>query len=154
MGKLKITHSVSAPIDKVWASWNDFGGNYKFNPNLYYSHILNGSVETGLGAARKCNMKDGKNWVSEEIVNYVSGESMTIKVTGGSMPLKEMVGTISVHEINDSLTEVALSMTFTSKGGFMGMLMMPMIKMLLKRTLKKIFVANEKYVLYGITVNI
>ncbi len=154
MAKLKITHRVSAPTDEVWESWNDFGGNYKFNPNLSYSHLLDGSTETGLGATRKCNMKDGRNWVSEEVINYVSGKSMTIKVTGGTMPLKEMVGTISVHKINNSLTEVALNMTFIPKDGFMGILMMPMMKIMFKRMLKKVFVANEKYVLYGTTVNI
>jgi uncharacterized membrane protein len=47
---------VNAPIDQVWASWDKFGDIQDFNPNLNSSKLLTGSISTGVGAKRQCDL--------------------------------------------------------------------------------------------------
>jgi hypothetical protein len=53
MATLTVSKQVDASVQDVWATWEDFGNIYKFNPVLKHSHLLSDSSEpTGVGSER------------------------------------------------------------------------------------------------------
>jgi hypothetical protein len=54
MAKLTLTKKIQAPIEKVFATWNDeYADIYKFSPGLSHSKFLeNSPVPSGKGALR------------------------------------------------------------------------------------------------------
>ncbi len=150
MQTIKIQKIVNAPVDKVWASWDDFGNIYKFNPNVDKSHILSSSgVSQGRGARRECELNDGKNWLREKIVDYIPGRKMTIDVYEASLPLKTMSATIELRAITDQQTEVRMSTSFEPKMGILGKLMAPLMKRKFHPMLAALLDGNAAYVENG-----
>lgn len=146
MAKVTVARTVNAPIEQVWASWDDFGEIYKFNPNLNSSHLLEGSRPTGQGAKRQCNINDGKNWIREEVLEYVPNQHMKINIYDGTMPLKQAVATIQFKQVNVSHTEVMMTMEFEPKMGLLGQLMVPMMKPKFKGMLNALLKGNDAFV--------
>ncbi len=146
MHTISVRKIINAPVDQVWESWDDYGNIFEFNPQIRSSHVLSSSKnKTGKGARRECNFVDGKNWVREEIVDYVSGQKMTINVYDGSMPLKSMVATIECRDIANSKTEVCMTATFEPKMGFVGQLIAPLMKRQFKSMLAEVLQGNADY---------
>ncbi len=142
---------INAPVEEVWASWNDFGDIYKFNPSINASRLLGGDA-TGIGARRHCDLKDGKNWVRERIVDYVPSKRMTIDVYESSMPIKAMTATLTFRSITDVKTEVAFTAEFEPKMGFLGKLMAPLMKRQFRPMLASMLDGNADYVENGVLV--
>jgi len=40
MAEISLSKTVNAPAGQVWASWDDFGNIYKFNPGIAASKLL------------------------------------------------------------------------------------------------------------------
>ena len=70
MTKVSVTKTIDAPLEKVFATWNDeYGDIYKFSPGLSHSQLLeNSPAPSGKGALRHCDLKDGKNWLHERLL--------------------------------------------------------------------------------------
>jgi len=150
MAKITASRTVDASIATVWNSWDDFGNIYKFNPNLKFSKIVGGTPERGLGSERQCDLKDGKNSVTEKIVGYEHHKHITIEVTGGSLPLKSAIATTKFQSLGQNKTEVTLEMDFVAKWGFLGFLLTPLMKLAFKVLLNNALKANDEYVTQGI----
>jgi len=148
MAKVKVSRIVDASMETVWNSWDDFGNIYKFNPNLKFSKIIGGTPDRGLGSERQCDLKDGKNWVTEKIVGYEHHKNMVIEITGGSMPLKSGIASTRFRSLGQNKTEVSLEMEFVAKG-FFGFLLTPLMKPTFKFLLNRALKANEEYVTHG-----
>lgn len=147
MQTINIRKIVNAPIENVWASWDDFGNIYKFNPGVDESRLLGGDGTThGRGTRRECELADGKNWVREKIVDYVPGKKMTIDVYEASLPLKTMVATIELRPISAQQTEVQMTTSFEPKMGFLGKLMAPLMKRRFQPLLAALLDGNATYV--------
>lgn len=146
MAKVTVNRTVNAPIEKVWASWDNFGEIYKFNPNLQHSHLIQGSQSTGKGAKRQCDINDGKNWIREEVIEYVPHNKMKIDIYEGTMPLKKAIATLDFKQINKNKTEVTMIMEFEPKMGILGKLMVPMMKSKFKGMLNALLAGNEAFV--------
>lgn len=153
MANVTVNRTISAPIETVWASWDDFGGIYKFNPNLNHSRLLEGSKSTGQGAKRQCDINDGKNWIREEVVGYVPGRSMKINIYDGTMPLKQAIATLNFKRLGAERTEVTMSMSFEPKMGLLGKAMIPMMKPKFKGMLNNLLAGNDAYVTQGQLAN-
>lgn len=142
---------VNAPVEEVWESWDDFGNIDKFNPSINASRLLGGDA-TGIGARRECDLKDGKNWVRERIVDYVPSKRLRIDVYETSMPIKKMVATLTFRSIADNQTEVAFTAEFEPKMGFLGKLMAPLMKRQFRPMLASMLDGNADYVESGVLV--
>lgn len=151
MQTIKIEKIVNAPIDEVWASWDDFGNIYRFNPSISASRLL-GEDPTGNGARRECDMKDGKNWVRERIVDYVPLKKMRIEIYESSMPIKTMLATVALRAISDETTEVEFTAEFEPKMGWLGKLMAPLMKRQFRPMLASMLDGNADYVEKGVVV--
>lgn len=146
MANVTVTRLVAAPVDAVWAAWDDFGNIAAFNPNLAASRSLPGSAATGEGATRQCDLKDGKNHIRERIVEYVPHDRMVVDIYEGTMPLKRAVATIALRPEGAGRTRIVMAMDFSSKFGPLGAIMVPMMKPQFRRMLQALLDGNAAYV--------
>ncbi len=151
METINVKKVIDAPVEKVWESWDDFGNIYKFNPGINASRLL-GEDSTGIGAKRECDLKDGKNWVRERIVEYVPLKKMRISIYESSMPIKTMTATVTFRSIGDAKTEVDFTAEFEPKMGFLGKLMAPLMKRQFRPLLASMLDGNAEYVERGVLV--
>lgn len=153
MATVTVEKEVNAPLSRVWQSWNDFGNIYKFNPNLKHSKLLKNSPETGLGARRQCDIKDGKNWIREKVIDYVPEQKLVIDIYEGTMPLKTAIATFHFKPMASERTHMEMTMDFVPKMGLLGKLMIPMMKPKFKQMLGLLLEGNAQYVTTGKLAN-
>lgn len=145
MAQVSVAKIIDAPIANVWATWDAFGDIYKFNPGVRRSRLLENSAETGLGAKRQCDLTDGKNYVREEIVEYIPQKRMKIRIIGGTMPMKCADAIISFSAHKSHTTRVQFDMNFEPRPGLLGRMMVPMMKVMMRKSIIRILAANDGY---------
>lgn len=149
MAKVSLTRIIDAPLDRLWASWDDFGAIYRFNPNLKGSFVLEGSARTGLGAERQCDLSDGKNYIQERIVEYAPHRRLVIDIYNGTLPLKSATASFDLKSLGPNRSEVTMTMEFTPKFGVVGKLMIPMMKPQFRKLLGRLLDGNKAFVERG-----
>ncbi|KAJ55845.1 hypothetical protein ACMU_08715 [Actibacterium mucosum KCTC 23349] len=152
MASFETSITVNAPVSQVWASWDDFGNIYRYNPNLNGSHLINDSADTGLGAERRCDLADGKNHILERVIAYQPEKLMKIDIYDGTVPIKRAFGTLTFKPVGADCTRVDFAFEFTPKMGLLGKLMAPLMKRQLRGGLESLLAANKAYVETGETV--
>lgn len=150
MAKVTVTQIVNAPLENVWASWDDFGNIADFNPNLKSSHLLKNGIESGVGAKRQCDLADGKNYIREKIVEYVPQQKIVIDIYEGTMPLDSAIATLDFGRTGDGQTRVVMTMRFKPKFGLLGALMVPMMKAQFSKMLQRLLDTNASHVEQGL----
>ncbi len=138
MSKVTVSRNLSIPADRAWEVLADFSGIHRFHPAVEHSPLL-GEQNGGLGAERRCDFYDG-NSVTERVIGWEDGKSMTIEVTEGSMPLACAEGTLSV-EPRGTGSRVTMAMVYKPKYGPFGaimdtLMMRPNFRKLLARVLE------------------
>lgn len=153
MPQFTLIKTVNAPLDKVWASWDDFANIDVWNPNITESYLLSGSEgATGIGTKRHCDMPGGKHFVRENITKYELNKRIELEVYETSMPMKKMVIDTVLTSISRYQTEVTQTTTFEMKMGIFGKLMGLMMKKQFRVMMQKLLDANADYVERGVTV--
>ena len=137
---------VNAPIEQVWASWDRFGDIKAFNPNLRASSLLSGSVATGVGAKRRCDLSDGKTSIFEEIVDYAPQEHMTVVLFDGNVPIKRGTIRIDLESVSSNQTRLLVNAEFQMKFGVLGKLMGVFAKSQLASSFDRLLEGNAQYV--------
>lgn len=154
MAKVTVNRKIKAPLKEVWASWDDFGNIYKFNPALKHSKLLETrKADSGIGTQRHCDMADGKNWVEEEITEYQHEKKIKLIIFKGSMPLKTAAATIEFRKNGAKETEIDFTMEFSPKFGLLGQLMVPLMKPQFKKMIDGMLDGNDRFVTQGILAN-
>ncbi|MXU66671.1 SRPBCC family protein [Oceanomicrobium pacificus] len=146
MATITVSRIVNAPVAEVWRSWDDFGTIDLFNPHLSRSFLLDEGAATGLGAKRQCDLKDGKNYIREEITAYVPERVMEIDIYDGTMPLRSAVARIEFEPLGPNRTEVQFTMRFTPKFGAIGRMMVPLMKRQFSKMLGDLLDGNAGYI--------
>ena len=153
MPSVTLQRVINAPVEEVWAAWDDYAHIDKFNPNLSNSHLLEGSEKSGLGAERQCNMSDGKNYIQERVVEYKKNERMKVEIFNGTFPLKSNFATIDMRQNGPRQTELTFTMEFVPKYGLLGRMMVPMMKPQFRKLLSGLLEANKDFVERGVVVS-
>ena len=151
MPEVIVSQIINAPASEVWKSWDDFANVYKFNPNLKGSHLMTGSRATGLGAKRQCDMIDGKNYIREEILEYVPEKRIVVDIYDGTMPIKSAKASIDLTKLGNR-TKVTMTMSFVPGMGVLGAIMAPLMKRQFTPRLERFLKANANYVEQGVEV--
>jgi hypothetical protein len=115
--------TIDAPLEKVWDSWDRFGDIALFNKGLRASSLLANSPPTGEGAQRRCDLKNGKSYLLEEITKYRAGELMEISVIGSNLPVKSVRLLLTFASPTTQTTQINAEVDFTMKFGLLGRLM-------------------------------
>ena len=123
MHEVTVTREVDAPVDRVWAAFDDFGGVYRFHPGVERSFATT-EATSGLGAGRQCDFYGGGT-IREEVIGYEPGRSMRVEfVDTGPFPMTRNVAEIAVQPLDDGdRTAVTMRSRFTPKYGPVGWLM-------------------------------
>ena len=66
---VKIQVQIKAPLEKVWAILTTPDLLDKYDPTVKKTTLIS-TEKTGLGAKRKVEMLDGKNWFDEKIADF------------------------------------------------------------------------------------
>ena len=121
MATIKNEITINAPIEKIWSILTDMEALDQYDPTVKKSTLIS-TEKTGIGAKRKVNMLDGKNWFDEKVTVFIPNEALTIQLTDCSFPIKGLQHSYSFEKIGNQ-TKVKQVMNYTVKFGFLGKLL-------------------------------
>jgi uncharacterized protein YndB with AHSA1/START domain len=153
MTKIVVEQIVEAPVAEVWKSWDNFGNIASFNPNLKASFLLEGSAKSGLGAQRQCDMSDGKNYLREEVIEYVPEEKLAINIFEATIPMKSGTATFELTPVGKGRTQVRMTMNMVPKMGVVGAMLLGAMKPKFKAMLQDLLRGNAAFVEQGTVIN-
>ena len=135
---------INASVDKLWSILTDLELLNKFDPTVKKSTLIS-SEKTGVGAKRKVNMLDGKNWFDEKITVFKPNEALSYQLTDCSFPIKGLQHSYTFEKIGNQ-TKVKQVMEYTVKFGLLGKLLDSlMIRKQSDIGIKKFFVGLKSY---------
>ncbi|UWR21215.1 SRPBCC family protein [Sulfitobacter sp. S190] len=123
MTLLRETGQIMARPDVVWSVLARYGSVDAFSPHVAQSFIIEGTPDAGLGAARQCNLADGKNHVKERVTAWTDGSSYSVEIYEGTMPIRDAYSTVSVEETAPGRTRATIEIGYEPKFGPLGNLM-------------------------------
>ena len=136
--------TINAPIEKIWEALSSLENLDKFDPTVKKSTVLS-TEKSGLGAKRKVDMLDGKNWFEEKVTVFKPNEALTYQLTDCSFPIKGLQHSYSFEKIGNQ-TKVKQVMQYTVKFGLLGKLLdAMMIRKQTENGIKKFFAGLKSY---------
>lgn len=109
--------TIDADVATVWAVLADIGNISVWNPGVVSSNVTTDQAQ-GVGAGRHCDL-EGKNYLDEEVVEWVDNDKLTIRIIGSSMPFKS--ADIHFRLIKqDNGTKVTVAPEYELKYGVIG----------------------------------
>ena len=136
--------TVNASIDKLWNILTALELLDRCDPSVKKSTLVS-AEKTGMGAKRKVDMLDGKNWFEEKITVYKANEALTYQLTDCTFPVKALKHSYSFEKAGTQ-TRVKQVMEYTVKFGFLGKLLNSlMISKQFDRGIKKFLTGLKSY---------
>ena len=136
--------TINASLDKVWNILTDLELLDKYDPTVKKSTLIS-TDKTGIGAKRKVNMLEGKNWFDEKISVFKPNEALTYQLTDCSFPIKGLQHSYSFEKLGNQ-TKVKQVMEYTVKFGLLGKLLdAMMIRKQSDTGIKKFFAGLKSY---------
>jgi ligand-binding SRPBCC domain-containing protein len=136
---------IEAPVDKIWKVLATPELLEQYDPTVRKSSLISEN-KTDLGAKRKVDMRDGKNWFEEVITEYKPGESLTYELTACSLPVHKLRHRYRFQPL-DGYTKVFQTMEYTVKLGLFGKLLdLLMIRKKSDAGIKQFFAGLKSYV--------
>jgi ribosome-associated toxin RatA of RatAB toxin-antitoxin module len=137
--------TVQAPIEKIWQALSNIEELEKYDPTVKRSRAIS-FLRSGVGAVRKVNMNDGKNWFEERCTLWKPEEALTYELTACSFPIHRLKHGYSFEQ-NGSGVRVTQVMEYQLKFGWFGKFLdVIMIKKQTDSGVKKFFVGLKSYV--------
>ena len=136
---------INAPVEKIWKVLENVGELDKYDPTVKKS-TQTSAIGTGLGASRKVDMLDGKNWFEEKTTVCKPNEALAFELTACSFPIKGLRHSYSFQKMGNQ-TKVTQVMEYEVKYGLLGKIMdMLMIRKQSDGGIKKFFAGLKTYV--------
>jgi len=136
--------TVNASLDKVWAVLTDLELLDKYDPTVKKSTLVS-AEKNGIGAKRRVDMLDGKNWFEENVSVFKPNEALTYELTACSFPIHQLKHSYSFEKAGDQ-TRVKQVMEYTVKFGLFGKLLDGlMIRKQSDSGIKKFFAGLKSY---------
>jgi ribosome-associated toxin RatA of RatAB toxin-antitoxin module len=144
MGTIINEITIDASMEKIWSILTDVELLDKYDPTVKKS-IRISNEKTGLGAKRKVNMLDGKNWFEEKISVFEINKALTYQLTDCSFPIKALKHSYTFTKMGNQI-KVQQIMEYTVKFGLLGKLLDGlMIRKQLDTGIKKFFAGLKQY---------
>ncbi len=152
MTTITLNRTINAPVETVWDALSDFGSVYRYSANVESSPVNEGTPSRGVGSERVCHLYDG-NHIEERVTGSVDKEQLSIKIVGGSMPLKSADGVFDLLPTPSGGTQVTMTMTYVAKFGPLGWLMDKlMMKRAMTGSLNGLLAALDHHLITGETI--
>lgn len=110
---------INAPIERIWEALTNIEELEQYDPTVLKSTATTSS-KSGIGAARKVNMKDGKNWFEETCTALKPHEALTYELTNCSFPVHALNHSYSFENMDGGKVRVKQVMEYQMKYGFLG----------------------------------
>ena len=110
--------TINAPIEKIWEALSNIENLDKFDPTVKKSTAIT-QEKSGIGAKRKVDMLDGKNWFEEKVTLFKINEAIVYQLTDCSFPINGLKHSYSFEKIGNQ-TKVKQVMEYTVKFGVLG----------------------------------
>jgi len=117
---------IKAPIDKIWDALTVVDKLDTYDPTIKKS-IATTNHKSGIGAGRKVDMLDGKNWFEETCTTYEENKALTYTLTACSFPVHRLYHDYNFEQVGDTV-KVTQKMNIQMKYGVLGKLMFAMLK--------------------------
>jgi ligand-binding SRPBCC domain-containing protein len=135
---------IDAPIEKIWEALTEVEILEKYDPTVKRSIALSKNTK-GIGAKRKVEMFDGKNWFEEQCTVHHPNEALTYELTACSFPVHQLKHSYSFEKI-DNQTKVKQLMHYKMKYGWLGKIMDAlMVRKQSDKGIKKFFAGLKSY---------
>jgi len=118
MATLRNEVKIDAPIEKIWAALINIEELEKYDPTVKNSKAIS-NITNGIGAKRKVEMLDGKNWFEEKCTALKTNEQLTYELTACSFPVQSLKHSYSFERDGNSVIVKQL-MGYQVKFGFLG----------------------------------
>lgn len=120
MSHVRVTYETTASPATCWALMADFAHIDAFNPHLERSAILEGSPAVcGLGTARQCDLKDGRGYLRERVVDWQEGRSYTVDIIESTLPVDGTQTTLGLEPLGDG-TRLFVETRYQPRWGIAG----------------------------------
>jgi ligand-binding SRPBCC domain-containing protein len=110
--------TIDAPIEKIWSSLSNIEELERYDPTVKRSAALT-EIRSGIGAARKVEMADGKNWFEEKVTIWEPNKALTYELTACSFPVHNLKHSYSFEQLGRQ-TKVTQIMKYQIKFGLFG----------------------------------
>lgn len=121
MTTLQNEITINAPFEKIWQALTEVDMLDKYDPTVRKSTSLS-ETKSGVGARRKVDMLDGKNWFEEQCTVHRQNDALTYELTACSFPVHKLKNSYSFEKIGTQ-TKVKQVMQYEMKYGFLGRIM-------------------------------
>ena len=136
---------IQAPVEKIWQVLASPELLDRYDPTVRKSSLTS-DVKKSIGAQRRVDMVDGKNWFEEQITVYKPNEALTYELTACSFPIHRLKHSYSFHRLGQQ-TKVSQVMEYTVKFGLLGRLLdVLMIRKQSDAGIKKFFAGLKLYI--------
>ena len=136
---------IDAPIGKIWEALSSIEELEKYDPTVKRSRALS-PAGSGIGAIRKVDMKDGKNWFEEKVTVWKQNEALTYELTACSFPVQQLKHSYRFEQIGYQ-TKVKQVMEYKVKYGLLGKILDAlMIRKQSDTGIKKFFTGLKSYI--------
>jgi len=144
MATIKNEILINAPIERIWTALSTVDLLDNFDPTVKKSAPLTEN-KNGIGAKRKVDMLDGKNWFEEKVTICEPNKALTYELTACSFPIENLAHSYS-FETTDAGISVKQVMVYKVKFGWIGKLLdWLMIKKQSDTGIKKFMVGLKSY---------
>jgi ribosome-associated toxin RatA of RatAB toxin-antitoxin module len=135
---------INAPIEKIWAALTNLELLEKYDPTVKRSRLISREA-TNIGATRRVEMQDGKNWFEEKVTVLQPNSALTFELTACSFPIHKLKHSYSFEQVNSSV-KVKQVMDYTVKFGVLGKVMDAlMVRKQSDAGIKKFFAGLKSY---------
>ena len=136
--------TINAPIEKIWETLTEVDMLDKYDPTVKKSTALS-QTKKGIGAKRKVEMLDGKNWFEEQCTVHLANQALTYELTACSFPIHKLKHSYSFEKIGNQ-TKVKQVMEYQMKFGLFGKLMDAiMVRKQSDKGIKKFFAGLKSF---------
>ena len=112
---------INGKIEDIWNTLNTIDILDQYDPTVKKS-VATSKNKKGLGASRKVEMQDGKNWFEEKCTISEPNKALRFELTACSFPVHSLNHTYSFEE-NGNQVKVKQVMKYQMKFGFLGKIM-------------------------------
>jgi|SRR5688500_11131125 len=109
---------IDGPIEKIWAALATVDQLEKYDPTVKRSKAIS-SAKFGLGATRKVEMKDGKNWFEERCTVWNPNHELAYELMACSFPVHKLSHAYRFEHVGNKV-KVKQLMTYEMKYGLFG----------------------------------
>lgn len=142
MSHVRVTRETHASPEACWSLMADFANIDVFNPHLDKSALIEGSPACGLGTERQCDLKGGRGYLKERVIDWQEGRSYTVDIFDSTLPVDGTTTTLGLVP-RETGTCLVMETSYRPRWGVAGLVLDVVV-------LRMVFASNLAGVIAGL----